>query len=488
MRPSPARLLPLLVLLLLFAACSDAKPVAFTSGVAAGDARPDGAVLWTRVDREATLTLEVATDESFSQIALEQEVRAGRERDFTAQAAVSGLTPGTRYYYRFRHDDTVSVNGTLRTAPAIDDDNPVRFIFSGGTDGSGAFDFHVLETALADDPDFFLYVGDTIGPGGDSLDTFRARYRANRTVAPLADLLAATSTYAIWDDNEVAPDVAGTTVTPELFAAARQAFFEYLPLGADETSVLYRGVRWGSALELFILDTRSYRDENVAVACTAPGASEPDVLPALGAPAAPEAYRALRTAIGLPAESDVDCLNALSSPGRAILGREQREWLLAALEDSNATFKFIVAPAPIAELVAQPYDRWEGYRGERDAVVRFIAERGIDNVVFLSTDLQASIIGDVRVDLASPSVAVEAAAGPIAAETLGAAIARTQGERAIPVYEQLLQQVARVSCTAFDAYSYGLVEVDPAAGTATITLKDEDGAQLCRTVIQAAGA
>jgi len=488
MRSSPARLLPLLVLLLLFAACSDAKPVAFTSGVAAGDARPDGAVLWARVDREATLTIEVAADESFSQLALEQEVHTNEGSDFTAQAAVSGLTPATQYYYRFRHDDTLSATGMFRTAPAVDDFNPVRFVFSGGTDGSGAFDFHVLETALADDPDFFVYEGDTIAPGADSLDTFRARYRENRTVAPLADLLAATSTYAIWDDNEVAPDFAGTTVAPEVLAAGRQAFLEYLPLGGDATNVLYRRVRWGSAVELFILDTRSYRDDNVAAACTATGASAPDVLPALGAPAAPEAYRALRTAIGLPAESGLDCLNALSSPGRTMLGREQREWLLAALADSDATFKFIVAPAPIAELVAQPYDRWEGYRAERDAVVRFIADRAIDNVVFLSTGLQASIISDVRVDLASPAVAVEAVAGPIAAETLGAAIARTQGERAIPVYEQLLQQVARVSCTAFDAYSYGLVEVDPAAGTATITLKDEDGAQLCRTVLAAAGA
>jgi phosphodiesterase/alkaline phosphatase D-like protein len=244
-------------------------------------------------------------------------------------------------------------------------------------------------------------------------------------------------------------------------------------------------VRRGSAVELFILDTRTYRDDNVAAACTPDGATTPDVLPALGAPDTPEAYRALRAAIGLPPESDVDCLNALSNPARTLLGADQREWLLAALEDSSATFKFIVAPAPISEIIAQPYDRWEGYRAERDVILRAIAERDIENVIFLSTDLQASLIADVRVDLASQPVAVEAVAGPIAAETLGAAIARGQGERAVPVYEQLFQQVALVSCTAFDAYSYGLVEVDPAAGTATITLKDDDGAQLCRTVVQA---
>lgn len=489
MHPSPARLLLVVipVLVLLLAACSgDDRPVTFTSGVAAFEAQTGGAVLWTRADREATLTLEVAADDSFSQLANTQDVRADAGGDFTVRALVTGLLPATAYHYRFRHGDTVSSIGTFRTAQAIDDSGPVRFVFSGGTDGPPTFDFHVLETALADDPDFFLYVGDTIAAGGDSLNAFRARYRENRAVAPLAGLLAKTSTYAVWDDNEVEADFAGTTDSPALLAAGRQAFFEYLPVAADQSNVLYRRVRRGSAVELFILDTRSYRDDNVAAVCTPDGAAAPDVLPALGAPSAPDVYRAFRAAIGLPPESDLDCLNAIGNPARSMLGAEQREWLLAALADSDATFKFIVAPAPIAELIAQPYDRWEGYRAERDAVLRAIAGQRVENVVFLSTDLQASLIADVRVDLASPAVAVEAVAGPIAAETLGAAIARTQGAQAIPVYEQLLLQVARVSCTAFHAYSYGLVEVDPAAGTATITLKDEDGAQLCRTVVQAA--
>ena len=96
-----------------------------------------------------------------------------------------------------------------------------------------------------------------------------------------------------------------------------------------------------------------------------------------------------------------------------------------------------------------------------------------------------NVISDVRVDLASPPVAVEAITGPIANVTLGEDIAAAQGEEVIPVYEQLLKQIARVDCVELDAYSYGLVEVEPEAGTATITLKDEDGAELCRTVVEA---
>ena len=65
MHALPARLRPLAVAAVLvaaLAACSEAQPVTFTSGLAAGDVRPDGAVLWTRASREATLTLDVAME------------------------------------------------------------------------------------------------------------------------------------------------------------------------------------------------------------------------------------------------------------------------------------------------------------------------------------------------------------------------------------------------------------------------------------------
>jgi phosphodiesterase/alkaline phosphatase D-like protein len=330
---------------------------------------------------------------------------------------VSGLTSATAYYYRFRHGDTLSPTGTFRTAPAETEAAPVRFVFSGGTDGSmredgtPLYDFRVLEQALADDPDFFLYVGDTISAGRTSADWLRARYRVNRDVVPLANLLAATSTYAIWDDSEITPDFAGTMLEPDVLDAGYQTFREYLPVAADGSNGLYRNVYWGTAVRIIELDTRSFRNENVAASCTPAGAEAPDVLPAIGSATAPEAYRALRTAIGLPEQTDIECLNALSSPARTMLGEAQRDWLLSELDISQSMFTFIVSPAPISELIAQPYDRWEGYRAERDVLLRFIAEHDVQNVIFLSTDLQAAMIGDVRVDLASSPVAIEAVAG-----------------------------------------------------------------------------
>jgi len=60
-----------------------------------------------------------------------------------------------------------------------------------------------------------------------------------------------------------------------------------------------------------------------------------------------------------------------------------------------------------------------------------------------------------------------------------------QGEAVVPGFEQLLKDIPRVDCVEFDAFSYGLIEVDPAAAKTTITLKDENGTELCRNVLEA---
>ena len=62
--------------------------------------------------------------------------------------------------------------------------------------------------------------------------------------------------YAIWDDHEVKNDFAGPS--EPLMPVGRQAFLDYWPIPPppDEPTRLYRKVRWGKLLEVFILDTR----------------------------------------------------------------------------------------------------------------------------------------------------------------------------------------------------------------------------------------
>ena len=72
------------------------------------------------------------------------------------------------------------------------------------------------------------------------------------------------------------------------------------------------------------------------------------------------------------------------------------------------------------QLFALPYDRWEGYASERQRIVE--ALRGVKNVVVLTTDTHANLVGDVRLQTFTPTGPVasgitEVITGPVATNT-----------------------------------------------------------------------
>jgi phosphodiesterase/alkaline phosphatase D-like protein len=90
------------------------------------------------------------------------------------------------------------------------------------------------------------------------------------------------------------------------------------------------------------------------------------------------------------------CLDAISSPRRTLLGAAQLRAFTKAIRASTATFKVVVNPEPMLQLYALPYDRWEGYAAERTRVLEVL--RSAHNVVLLTTDMHAHVIGEVRTD------------------------------------------------------------------------------------------
>ena len=178
-------------------------------------------------------------------------------------------------------------------------------------------------------------------------------------------------------------------------ADGRQAFREYMPLSGDETpDVLYRRFRWGSLAELIILDERSYRSRERERGVLGQRRAGPAA--GLALPGMPAAFQDFREELGLARTIDPACQAALLDPERTMLGEEQKQFLFQALQESNATFKFIVNEVAISELLFLPYDRWEGYRTERDEILRFIDDNNISNVVFLTTDFHGNVIGGPR--------------------------------------------------------------------------------------------
>ena len=511
MRRSILLLVPSLLILALFlTAPGGPKPsVEFTHGVASGDVTHNSAVLWTRVDQKAKLTIEVSTNPAFPKKGtLKETVSATADNDFTAKVVVAPLKKDDTYFYRFRSGKSVSEVGTFRTPDLPTKEMDVRFAYSGDSDGFGIpfpfGDFGVLNAIGNEAPDFWVYLGDTIysdsglrlGGPATILDEYRDAYKLNREVdaGALQDLMAAISTYAIWDDHEVLNDYDGQTVDPTRFANGREAFLEYMPIldqgllqdPACADDPLFRVFPWGEDTDIIILDGRSCRSADAAPACIVAALGQPDLAPTLPTSLREEFGPLLPFPLNLllQEEPPAGCLDAINDASRTmgdlnrtILGAVQKAAFKDALLNSDAKFKFVMNGPPIQQFYALPYDRWEGYGAERAEILNFINDNSIDNVVFLSTDMHANLINGVSTDILNPFapvVAQEFVTGPIATNTFETEVRALLGEIGVFAFNSILTIVG-ADCRDLDVDSYGLIEVDAAAGTATISLRDDQG-------------
>ena len=337
-----------------------------------GEVSDRGAVVWIRGGSLSPVSITYSRagggEERQAQVALSLAA------DRTGKATLSGLLPGTKYRYKATQGGA-SAEGEFVTAPAPDSDTAVRFAWSGDLGSRGncrrVADGYPIFRAMARVPvDFFLFVGDTIygdhvcdgpefvpGSGfvAKTLPQYHAKHRYNRADAAVQDYFRRTSVFAIWDDHEVVNDFSGS-VEPRM-PTGRQAFLDYFPIvpPREEPGRLYRRFRWGRFLEVFILDTRQYRSAN----------SDPD------------------------------------GPGKTMLGRAQRRWLVEGVSRSAALWKVVVTSVSLsvptgrkvrdswsnANILGFPEEAGTGFATERDAILRDLRGRRVKNLVFLAADV-----------------------------------------------------------------------------------------------------
>jgi phosphodiesterase/alkaline phosphatase D-like protein len=470
---------------------ADTPQIQFIHGVASGDVTSESAVLWSQTDKDSLLNVQVSEHPNFKKLDFEDSVHATVDSDFTAKSLAEGLKPNTLYYYRFTAGSTTSEIGTFKTSPLEDKKADAHFTWSGDTDvskinGNRYFgDWLSLNAIRSENPDFFIYLGDTIYsdkratglvPDAQTLGDFRQIYKDSRDVPALHDLLKSTSVYPAWDDHEVRNDWAGQTVDSSFFQIGKRSFNEYMPIGQLHSTsdpdcagpTQFRVKHWGKDVDLIILDTRTCRSANVETQCQA------DQVPTLPAQ--------IRTSLGLPAQPPAGCLAAINDPDRTMLGTEQKVRFEDALLNSKAKFKFVVTSVSIQQTFVLPYDGWEGYGAERSEILNFIRDNEIKNVIFLTTDLHLNLMNKVYTNLFADTtpVSYEVVTGPIGAETDKARIIRfSEGIGADPKpflqARELLFTIAGADCRNIDTYSYGSVGFSRFSGTVTITLKDQNG-------------
>jgi alkaline phosphatase D len=297
--------------------CGDPAPdwgaELFRLSVASGDPRPTSVVLWTRARDEQRpgedleLELELAKDPKFNErVSLGGEaslkVVARADADGCVKVRLTDLEPGTYYYYRFRHrfGDTVaeSAIGRTRTAPADDDDPPVRFAVMSCQDPDRGF-YYAYEHLLGKELDFIAHLGDYVYESSSagvarSLDDYRELYRTVRR--RLTDAHSRFPFLVIPDDHEFSDDSHGATATYfdgeqnetdlERRRNSDQAWFEYMPVdyadpptkaldpGAEfpDDFTIYRSFAFGRHLELVLTDLRRYRPDHLIAEDAFPGA------------------------------------------------------------------------------------------------------------------------------------------------------------------------------------------------------------------------
>jgi alkaline phosphatase D len=408
---------------------------------------------------------------------------------------VRGLRPGLRYRYSFAQDGRTSVSGTFRTAPAATADATVRFALSGdadatpGRDGRPGFNtFQVYGRMAAEGNDFNVNLGDTIYsdselPGSPVARTVAEKwqkYRYGLALPNLRRLRASAGLYSHWDDHEFVNDFSRPENGEALYRAGVQAFTDYAPVEYTARDGLYRTFRWGRNLELFFLDERSFRSAKASAGHRCDAGGRPDA-----APTAPAALRSVFVAIAPPLRHPPSpaCTAAIASPARTMLGRRQHDAFVRAIRASTATWKVVVNEVPMQQLYAFPYDRWEGYAAERAELLRDLAP--VENVVFLTTDTHANLIGQVRLRTLEQGGPLgtgiwEAITGPVATNPYSREIDQAVGRPgAGTLIAGLFLKPAPprglgLRCAATDAHSY--VEVRVTAAALTVAPRTAAGA------------
>jgi phosphodiesterase/alkaline phosphatase D-like protein len=387
-----------------------------------------------------TVQFEVAEDAAFERIVFTSAVEV-TDPLVPGKVRIDGLAAGARYHFRAIHAGVQRV-GSFRAgatpvqAPAGPGGG--RFGVSGDWRGDIGL-FTSIANVPGRDLGFFVKLGDTIYgdvaspavPGGpaQTLEEFRAKHVENYApsygIDPWGELAAAVPTWAMIDDHEVTNNFCGGARGTDgswynrgpLFTNGLQAFVEHNPMApvqypavgdarTDGLYDLYRSFRWGSDIAVFMVDTRSFRDENVP-----PVANPFDPVQVLG------------------------FLQASFNPTRTLLSQRQLARLVGDLEladRTGATWKFVMTSVPMQNFgPLQGEDRWEGYAAERAFLLQQIAARGIRNVVFVTADFHGTIVNDITVpnplnpqqqlftgafEIVTGSVAYSAPAGPTFAQ------------------------------------------------------------------------
>jgi alkaline phosphatase D len=454
----------------------------FRHAVASGDPLQDRVVIWTRVttddERPVDLRWTLARDPDLSDVVASGTVTATAEADHTAKADVAGLEPDRHYWYAFEAAGERSPVARTRTLPERTDH--LRFAMVSCAKFNAGFFNAYARIAERDDVQFLLHLGDYIYEASENppasqtksrdigrpfeprnecvtLTDYRTRYAQYHADPDIQALHLAHPLIATVDDHELAdgawrggstehhPDRDGPW--EERKAGAFRARWEWMPYRqpdpADPLRV-WRSVDLGGLADLFLIDTRSHRD-------------------------------------------DPDQPDAMADPAHSQLGPDQGPWLFDGLRSSSARWRLLgngscmshlwkkglpdeAKPAILALKLTNPDmtgpdpDQWDGYPFERERVLRALDADGRGNAVVLSGDVHIGLASELFLDPFAPDplepVSVEFVTTSLTSQNVDDKKGWPRDTESVPMEEAFVEALPHVRWTDFDGHGYVLVDVD----------------------------
>jgi len=415
----------------------------------------------------------VASDPELKSVVARGSVSATSDADFTAQVDVDHLSPATHYWYAFVDPSTGERSPVGRTRTLGSDVKQVRFAaVSCAKFNAGYFNTYA-RIADRDDLDFLLHLGDYIyeaaqkppatqTPGADigrpfdplnecvTLTDYRTRYAQYHSDPDVQAFHAQMPMIGTVDDHEFADGAwrgGSDNHVPERDgpwedrkAAAIRARREWLPqrlVNPDDPTRFFRTVRFGQLADLFLIDTRSRRDQPVA---------------------GPE----------------------MSDPARTQLGPEQKAWLFDELDGSEAQWRLLGNASVLSQTwtpAIRPElregltwlkmisadggpdpDQWDGYPAERSALLQHLKDR---DAVVLSGDVHVALAIELheRANAGGQPIAPEFVTTSITSQNLDDKMKWGYRKGSLPAEREMLEQLPSIKWCDLDSHGYMVVDV-----------------------------
>lgn len=262
------------------------------------------------------LRVQYATNKNLTAAMATDWLTVGPKTDFVHQFHLKGLKSGTKYYLKVEARDnhtapvTAKSTGSFGTPFTKENWQDVSF---GVVTGQSYWDlddpdgYHIYPAMQKLGLDFLVPTGDTVyldseAPRARTVEL--ARYHWHRMYSLPRHIELHRDVPGFWevDDhdtwcNDCWPSMTAKWMNPLTFQQGFDIYREQVPMGKQT----YRTVRWGKGLQVWMVEGRLFRDPN----------------------------------------------NSPDGPDKLIWGKEQRDWLMKTILESDADFRVLISPTPI---------------------------------------------------------------------------------------------------------------------------------------------